>query len=211
MPLLSRRNLTRPLTGHPGAASAQLGPLDGPRRGNPATRPTVVSRAWLDVAAGATGQFHSPSAEYRTMEPPGPLGRTASAGCAVAPTEILATAINRSLSAPGGDRPGARCPRRRVRRAHLAQRRNGSGVARARAAHPTTSTRFQLILRIDPNGVEHTSPGQRPGYGLSQSVALKGRDITAWLPMSRPFRARPNKQRYPRALPWAGISRPFGA
>jgi hypothetical protein len=28
--------------------------------------------------------------------------------------------------------------------------------------------------------------------------------------MSRPFRAVPNKQRYPRALPWAGMSDPVG-
>ena len=39
--------------------------------------------------------------------------------------------------------------------------------------------------------------------------ALKGRDI-AGAPMSRPFRACPVGHRFPRALPWAGLSWAFG-
>ncbi len=57
------------------------------------------------------------------------------------------------------------------------------------------------------NGAAHTSPGQRPGYASSFHQALKGRHngciAPSGLGMFLPIE--------PRALPWAGISRPFGA
>jgi hypothetical protein len=57
------------------------------------------------------------------------------------------------------------------------------------------------------NGAAHTSPGQRPGYASSFNQALKGRPNRCLAPSGLGMFLTIE----PRALPWAGISRPFGA
>jgi len=57
------------------------------------------------------------------------------------------------------------------------------------------------------NGSAHTSPGQRPGYASSFNQALKGRPNRCLAPSGLGMFLTIE----PRALPWAGISRPFGA
>jgi hypothetical protein len=57
------------------------------------------------------------------------------------------------------------------------------------------------------NGAAHTSPGQRPGYASSFTQALKGRPNRCLTPS----RLGMFLTIEPRALPWAGISRPFGS
>ncbi len=57
------------------------------------------------------------------------------------------------------------------------------------------------------NGAAHISPGQRPGYGASFNQALKGRPNRCLAPSGLGMFLTIE----PRALPWAGISRPFGA
>ena len=55
------------------------------------------------------------------------------------------------------------------------------------------------------NGVVHISPGQRPGYASSFNQALKGRPNRCLAPSGLGMFLTIE----PRALPWAGISRPF--
>lgn len=57
------------------------------------------------------------------------------------------------------------------------------------------------------NGAAHTSPGQRPGYASSFHQALKGRN-NGW---AAPSGLGMFLTIGPRALPWAGMGRPFGA
>ena len=62
-------------------------------------------------------------------------------------------------------------------------------------------------LCFSTNGAAHTSPGQRPGYASSFHQALKGRHNRCLAPSGLGMFLTIE----PRALPWAGISRPFGA
>ncbi len=70
-----------------------------------------------------------------------------------------------------------------------------------------------------PKGACHESPGQRPGEMRQTTQALKGRSKTSestlcsWVRMvGPPFQGWINIVRWiPRALPWAGIDRAFGA
>ena len=57
------------------------------------------------------------------------------------------------------------------------------------------------------NGAAHTSPGQRPGSASLFHQALKGRPNRCLAPSGLGMFLTIE----PRALPWAGISRPFGA
>jgi hypothetical protein len=57
------------------------------------------------------------------------------------------------------------------------------------------------------NGAAHTSPGQRPGYASLFNQDLKGRPNRCLAPSGLGIFLTIE----PRALPWAGISRPFGA
>jgi hypothetical protein len=57
------------------------------------------------------------------------------------------------------------------------------------------------------NGAAHTSPGHRPGYASPFHQALKGRNNRCLAPSGLGMFLTIE----PRALPWAGISRPFGA
>jgi hypothetical protein len=57
------------------------------------------------------------------------------------------------------------------------------------------------------NGAAHTSPGQRPGYASSIHQALKGRHNRCLAPSGLAMFLTIE----PRALPWAGMGRPFGA
>jgi hypothetical protein len=57
------------------------------------------------------------------------------------------------------------------------------------------------------NGAAHASPGQRPGYPPTWDQALKGRP-TGW---HAPSGLGLPSGIEPRALPWAGFDRPFGA
>lgn len=57
------------------------------------------------------------------------------------------------------------------------------------------------------NGAAHISPGQRLGYASSFNQALKGRHNRCLAPSGLGMFLTIA----PRALPWAGISRPFGA
>ena len=66
----------------------------------------------------------------------------------------------------------------------------------------------------DPNGVTHTSPGQRPGLAIQSRRALKGRDIGApWIgeaSMSRPFRADEKNGAIPGRCPGLVYHAPSG-
>jgi hypothetical protein len=57
------------------------------------------------------------------------------------------------------------------------------------------------------NGAAHTSPGQRPGSASSFHQALKGRHHRCLAPSGLVMFLDIE----PRALPWAGLGRPFGA
>jgi hypothetical protein len=57
------------------------------------------------------------------------------------------------------------------------------------------------------NGAAHASPGQRPGSAYVWEPALKGRP-TGW---HAPSGLGLPSGIEPRALPWAGFDRPFGA
>jgi hypothetical protein len=57
------------------------------------------------------------------------------------------------------------------------------------------------------NGAAHASPGQRPGSASPWDPALKGRP-NRWL---APSGLGSHSGIEPRALPWAGLDRPFGA
>lgn len=57
------------------------------------------------------------------------------------------------------------------------------------------------------NGAAHASPGQRPGSASPWDKALKGRP-NGWL---APSGLGSPSGIEPRALPWAGLDRPFGA
>ena len=65
----------------------------------------------------------------------------------------------------------------------------------------------QTRILPSANGAAHTSPGQRPGYASSFHRALKGRPNCCLAPSGLAMFLNIE----PRALPWAGISRPFGA
>ena len=72
------------------------------------------------------------------------------------------------------------------------------------------STNAPIVARaavFSANGAAHTSPGQRPGSAPSFHQALKGRPNRCLAPSG----LGPVLTIEPRALPWAGISRPFGA
>ena len=56
------------------------------------------------------------------------------------------------------------------------------------------------------NGAAHTSPGQRPGSASSFHQALKGRHNRCLAPSGLGMFLNIE----PRALPWAGMGRPFG-
>ena len=60
---------------------------------------------------------------------------------------------------------------------------------------------------LSANGAAHASPGQRPGYASSFHPALKGRRNRCLAPSGLGLFLSIE----PRALPWAGLSRPFGA
>ena len=60
---------------------------------------------------------------------------------------------------------------------------------------------------LNANGAAHASPGQRPGYAPSFQQALKGRHNRCHAPSGLELFLSIE----PRALPWAGLSRPFGA
>ena len=62
-------------------------------------------------------------------------------------------------------------------------------------------------LCFSTNGAAHTSPGQRPGYASSFHQALKGRYNRCLAPSGLGMFLTIE----PRALPWAGMGRPFGA
>ena len=57
------------------------------------------------------------------------------------------------------------------------------------------------------NGAAHTSLGHRPGYASSFHQALKGRHHRGLAPSGLGLFLIIE----PRALPWAGMGRPFGA
>ena len=90
------------------------------------------------------------------------------------------------------------------------------------SAHPPVAARSVCFSAKEPvhtraavlqsvvfsaNGAAHTSPGQRPGSASLFHQALKGRPnrclALSGLGMFLAIE--------PRALPWAGMSRPFGA
>ena len=60
---------------------------------------------------------------------------------------------------------------------------------------------------LSANGAAQASPGQRPGYASSFHPALKGRHHRCHAPSGLGLFLDIE----PRALPWAGLSRPFGA
>jgi len=60
---------------------------------------------------------------------------------------------------------------------------------------------------LSANGAAHASPGQRPGSASSFHPALKGRHNRCLAPSGLGLFLSIE----PRALPWAGLSRPFGA
>lgn len=72
------------------------------------------------------------------------------------------------------------------------------------------STTAPVVARtavFSANGAAHTSPGQRPGYAFPFHQALKGRPNRCLAPSGLGMFLNIE----PRALPWAGMSRPFGA
>ena len=58
-----------------------------------------------------------------------------------------------------------------------------------------------------PKGAKSDSPGQRPGYAAQLFLALKGRHNRCYAPSGLGLFLDIE----PRALPWAGLARPFGA
>ena len=62
-------------------------------------------------------------------------------------------------------------------------------------------------LVFSANGAAHASPGQRPGSASSFHQALKGRHNGCLAPSGLGMFLTIE----PRALPWAGMDRPFGA
>lgn len=64
-----------------------------------------------------------------------------------------------------------------------------------------------MAVDFSTNGAAHISPGQRPGYASSFNQAQKGRPNRCLAPSGLGMFLTIA----PRALPWAGISRPFGA
>lgn len=72
------------------------------------------------------------------------------------------------------------------------------------------STSGPIVARtavFSANGAAHTSQGQRLGYGSSFYQALKGRPNRCLAPSGLGMFLTIE----PRALPWAGMGRPFGA
>src|SRR5262249_41974078 len=116
------------------------------------------------------------------------------------------------------------------RRSWRSGRRRGSSRPRTRRAAYWRSTRRRCTRRrkgrsqgdfarttpngrvLQPEGLRHDSPGQRPGSRVDQVKALKGRDSDA---IERadvlPFQGLAATSRVPRALPWAVLCCPFGA
>ena len=66
---------------------------------------------------------------------------------------------------------------------------------------------FVRPSRLSANGAAHASPGQRPGSASSFHPALKGRHNRCFAPSGLGLVLTIE----PRALPWAGLSCPFGA
>ena len=72
------------------------------------------------------------------------------------------------------------------------------------------STNAPIVARpavFSANGAAHTSPGQRPGSASLFHQALKGRPNRCLAPSGLGMFLAIE----PRALPWAGMGRPFGA
>jgi len=99
----------------------------------------------------------------------------------------------------------------------LDAQRSESGLARPSHFNPratsATPSRFNANSTsaqpppLSANGAAHTSPGQRPGSASSFHPALKGRSNRCLAPSGLGLFLSIE----PRALPWAGLSRPFGA
>ena len=67
-----------------------------------------------------------------------------------------------------------------------------------------------------PERALHISPGQRPGWGISNNISPErawhklNQHVYPIRIMSRPYRGQQSLQSIiPRTLPWAGMSRPF--
>ena len=92
-----------------------------------------------------------------------------------------------------------------------------SGLARPSHFNPRTTSatpsRFSANVAsarpspLSANGAAQASPGQRPGYACPLRQALKGRHHRYPAPSGLGLFLDIE----PRALPWAGLSRPFGA
>ncbi len=78
--------------------------------------------------------------------------------------------------------------------------------ARASGFSANTFVRTRAAV-FSANGAPHASPGQRPGSASSFHPALKGRPNRCLAPSGLEMFLTIE----PRALPWAGVDRPFGA